>query len=56
MRTLSTVAVSTLVFGLGLLPGSLAGARLAERIPVALARQLFGVALVAFAAWFLLRL
>jgi uncharacterized protein len=45
-----------LVFGLGLLPGSLAGARVAERIPVALARQLFGVALVAFAAWFLVRL
>jgi uncharacterized membrane protein YfcA len=45
-----------LVFGLGMLPGSLAGARVAERIPVALARQLFGVALVAFAAWFLLRL
>jgi uncharacterized protein len=45
-----------LVFGLGLLPGSLAGARVSERIPVSLARQLFGVALVAFAAWFLVRL
>ncbi|MFL6205073.1 MAG: sulfite exporter TauE/SafE family protein [Acidimicrobiales bacterium] len=45
-----------LVFGLGLLPGSLLGARVAERIPVGVARQLFGVALVAFAAWFLVRL
>jgi uncharacterized membrane protein YfcA len=45
-----------LIFGLGMLPGSLGGSRLAERIPAAAARQLFGVALVAFAAWFLLRL
>ena len=45
-----------LVFGFGMLPGSLVGARLADRLPVALARQLFGVALVAFAGWFLLRL
>jgi uncharacterized membrane protein YfcA len=45
-----------LVFGVGLLPGSLLGARVAERIPVTLARRLFGVALVAFAAWFLVRL
>jgi uncharacterized membrane protein YfcA len=45
-----------LVFGLGLLPGSLAGSLAAERVPVALARQLFGFALVAFAAWFLFRL
>jgi hypothetical protein len=44
------------VFGLGMLPASIAGARLAERLPAARARQLFGVALVAFAAWFLLRL
>ncbi len=44
-----------LVFGLGMLPGSLAGSRLADRIPPALARQLFGVALVGFAAWFLTR-
>ena len=43
-----------LVFGLGMLPGSLAGSRAGERIPPVLARQLFGVALVAFAAWFLI--
>ncbi len=47
-----TVAV---VFGLGMLPGSIAGSRLGDRIPPALARQLFGVALVAFATWFLTR-
>ena len=45
-----------LVFGLGMLPGSLAGSRASERIPVALARRMFGVALVAFAVWFLVRL
>lgn len=44
-----------LVFGLGMLPGSLAGSRASDRIPEALARQLFGVALVGFAAWFLVR-
>jgi hypothetical protein len=44
------------VFALGMLPASVAGARLAERLPATRARQLFGVALVAFAAWFLLRL
>lgn len=42
-----------LVFGFGMLPGSLAGSRVSERIPPALARQLFGVALVGFAVWFL---
>jgi uncharacterized protein len=45
-----------LVFGIGMLPASVAGRRLAERIPAAPARRLFGVALVAFAAWFLLGL
>lgn len=44
-----------LVFGLGMLPGSLAGSRVGDRIPAALARQLFGAALVVFAAWFLVR-
>lgn len=44
-----------LVFGLGVLPGSLAGARAAERIPAERARQAFGVLLVAFATWFLIR-
>ena len=45
-----------LVFGLGMLPGSLAGSRAGEHIPVAMARRMFGVALVAFAVWFLVRL
>lgn len=44
-----------LVFGLGMLPGSLAGSRVSDRIPARQARQLFGIALVAFAAWFLTR-
>lgn len=44
------------VFSVGMLPGSLAGARLSERIPADQSRRLFGVALVAFAAYFLLRL
>jgi len=48
-----TVAV---VFAAGMLPGSIAGSRAGDRIPVALARRIFGVALVAFAAWFILRL
>jgi hypothetical protein len=44
-----------LLFTVGMIPASLAGTRVAERIPPALARRLFGVALVAFAAWFLYR-
>jgi hypothetical protein len=44
-----------LTFTVGMIPASLAGTRLAERIPQALSRRMFGVALVAFAAWFLLR-
>lgn len=44
-----------LVFGLGSLPGSLLGARLAERIPADTARRTFGVLLVAFSIWFLIR-
>ena len=44
-----------LVFGLGLLPGSLAGSLVSERIPARVARPLFGVALVAFATWFLIQ-
>lgn len=47
-----TVAV---VFGLGMLPGSFVGSRIGDQIPPVLARQLLGIALVAFAAWFLLR-
>lgn len=44
-----------LVFAVGVLPGSLAGARAAERIPANQARRAFGILLVAFATWFLLR-
>ncbi len=42
-----------LVFGVGMLPASLAGRWLADRIPPERARPVFGVALVAFATWFL---
>jgi uncharacterized protein len=44
-----------LMFGLGVLPGSLLGARAAQRIPAERARRAFGVLLVTFAVWFLLR-
>jgi hypothetical protein len=44
-----------LVFGVGLLPGSLLGARAAQRIPADRARHAFGVLLVVFATWFLAR-
>ncbi|MBA2283525.1 MAG: sulfite exporter TauE/SafE family protein [Acidimicrobiia bacterium] len=40
-------------FAVGVLPGSLAGARVAARLPAAPVRRAFGIALVAFAAWFL---
>jgi uncharacterized protein len=42
-----------LAFGIGLVPGSLAGARLALRIPASSARRAFGLLLVAFALYFL---
>jgi hypothetical protein len=42
-----------LVFAIGMLPGSLLGSQLSDRIPPVLARRLFGVALVAFSLWFL---
>ena len=45
-----------LVFGLGLLPGSLAGSLASERIPARVARPLFGLALVTFATGFLIQL
>ena len=45
-----------LVFGIGMLPASLLAGRAGAHIPASVARPLFGVALVAFAAWFLLRL
>ncbi|MGH9275130.1 MAG: sulfite exporter TauE/SafE family protein [Acidimicrobiales bacterium] len=44
-----------LVFGIGVLPGSLVGARAAERVPADRARQAFGILLVTFAIWFLAR-
>lgn len=43
----------SLVFGLGVIPGSLLGARLAERVPPELARRAFGAFVVVFAAAFL---
>ncbi len=44
-----------LVFALGVLPGSLVGARLAVRLPADQARRWFGIMLVGFALWFLAR-
>jgi hypothetical protein len=44
-----------LVFGIGVLPGSLLGARAAEHVPADRARQAFGVLLVGFAIWFFIR-
>jgi hypothetical protein len=44
-----------LLFTVGMIPASLAGTRVAERIPPVAARRLFGAALVTFAAWFLFR-
>jgi uncharacterized membrane protein YfcA len=43
-------------FAAGLVPGSTVGAVLAERIPAAAARRVFGGLLVVFAVWFLTRL
>jgi len=43
----------SLVFALGVVPGSLAGARLLARWRADRARRTFGALLVAFAAWFL---
>lgn len=44
-----------LIFGLGVLPGSLVGSRVAQHVPEALARRVFGVLLVVFSIWFLAR-
>ncbi len=44
-----------LLFGLGVLPGSLFGAQAAQHVPPELARRVFGVLLVGFSAWFLVR-
>ncbi|MEP6623016.1 MAG: sulfite exporter TauE/SafE family protein, partial [Acidimicrobiia bacterium] len=42
-----------LTFAVGVVPGSLVGARLAGRIPTQTARRVFGFMLVGFALWFL---
>lgn len=44
-----------LVFGVGSLPGSLVGARAAQAIPADTARRSFGMLLVVFSVWFLVR-
>ena len=41
-----------LVFGLGLVPGALVGACIANRLPVARLRTAFGVSLIVVAVWF----
>lgn len=46
----------SVVFALGLLPGVALGGRLAQHLPGARLRTAFGLLLVAFAGWFLLRL
>ena len=43
------------IFAVGAVPGSVAGARIAQRLATARARQAFGFMLVTFAAWFLAR-
>lgn len=63
--TLPTLATHTLtgdvdwsiaaLFAVGLIPGTLAGSRLARRIPTARVRHAFGILLIGFAVWFLLR-
>jgi uncharacterized membrane protein YfcA len=43
------------IFGAGLVPGAIAGSRLAARLPTHRLRTAFGVLLVGFGAWFVLR-
>jgi uncharacterized membrane protein YfcA len=43
------------VFALGVVPASLLGARISEHLPAERSRKAFGVLLVAFAIWFLIR-
>jgi uncharacterized membrane protein YfcA len=43
------------LFATGLVPGALIGGRVAQRLPMARLRSAFGVLLVGFATWFLLR-
>lgn len=42
-------------FALGLVPASMAGARIAQRLPPARARSAFAIMLVVFSVWFLVR-
>ena len=42
-------------FAIGLIPASIVGARLAQRVPAAQARTAFGIMLVGFSTWFLVR-
>lgn len=63
--TIPTLATHTLVgdidwaiagvFALGLIPGALVGGRLAPRLPTARLRFAFGIILLGFAVWFLIR-
>jgi uncharacterized membrane protein YfcA len=43
-----------LIFGLGLVPGAVIGARVANHLPVARLRTAFGISLIVVAAWFFL--
>ena len=42
-------------FAIGLIPASVLGARLAQHVPASHARLAFGIMLVGFSAWFLVR-
>jgi uncharacterized protein len=46
----------SLVFALGLVPASVVGASVTQRLPAKTARRMFGVLLVVFATWFLVHL
>ena len=43
------------IFAVGVLPGSIIGSRLTQRIDPALSRRAFGIVLVTFAIYFLIR-
>jgi uncharacterized membrane protein YfcA len=43
-------------FAVGLVPGSLVGARLIRRLPTAATQRAFGAVLLLFGGWYLLRL
>lgn len=44
------------LFAVGLVPGTLIGTRVSRHLPAERTQRVFGVVLIAFAAWFLLRL